>query len=179
MTGEPVGPGWCARFWNGSPRSRSAKRTAHSSCSSARTFTQNFPASAIMGWLRARRFTQTSTIGGSSETLANALAVNPLGLPSSPSVVTIVTPVGKRRMTARKPSVVIGAVGLLVVVETGADAGAVAEGNDRCLKLRVVQEELGEGAECFGLSGVGFLRIRGDASAPQQVVDDDEPRALE
>src|ERR1700676_3491592 len=106
MTGAPVLSARYLRPSKGSRVLRLAKRTAHFSCSSVRTFTQNFPALAIKGWLRAARFTQTSTIGGVSETLAYALAGKPLGPPSSSRVVSIVTPVGKRRMTARKASVV-------------------------------------------------------------------------
>ena len=40
-------------------------------------FTQKPPDSVMIGCARAVRFTQTSTVGGSAVTLANALTVKP------------------------------------------------------------------------------------------------------
>jgi hypothetical protein len=54
--------------------------------------------------LSSRRHTSTS--GGESDTELTALAVEPSGRPSGPAVVTTVTPVANRPMTARSSAVV-------------------------------------------------------------------------
>ena len=87
--------------------------------------TQKIDAREIIGCAEASRFTQISTIGGSAETLVNALAVNPYGTPSA-KVVTIVTPVGNRRMASRK------------LLDTRADADAVPERDNGRIEERMV-----------------------------------------
>ena len=64
-----------------------------------------------------------------AETLVNALAVNPSGLPST-TVVTIVTPVAKRRIAARKSS-----------LDTSADSYAAPDRENRRIELRVFEED--------------------------------------
>jgi hypothetical protein len=77
---------------------RPEKRSARSRCARARRLTQKMRELEIYKYERASRFTQIRSIGGSVETLANALSVMPRGSPSR-SDVTTVTPDGWRRIT--------------------------------------------------------------------------------
>ena len=71
-----------------------AKTRLTSSWSSARMFTQNFPAAWILGHELDDLAAQKSTSAGSSETEANEPMAMPTGTPSFMAVMTV-TPVGK------------------------------------------------------------------------------------
>src|SRR5581483_543046 len=128
-------------------------------------FTQKCCARAISGCASAPRLTQISTVGGSAETLANAFTVNPCTC-SSCVVVTIATPVAKRRIAARKSS-----------VDAGTESDPVADRNDRRVELRVVEERLVEGAQRLRVLVVAPSGRGRRASRPEEIVDDDDPRA--
>src|ERR1035437_3171304 len=113
------------------------------------------------------RLTQISTVGGEAETPANALTVKPWIRPSS-EVVTTATPVAKRRIAARNSS-----------VDAGTDADPVTDRDDRGVELGVVEKRLVERADRHRLLLGGRLRNGRRPARPQQVVDDDDPRALE
>src|SRR5829696_8988350 len=78
-----------------------AKTRQTSSWSSARTFTQNMPASRMVGQLLELLLAPKPTRGGSSETEKKEPTARPAG-PSPPMAVTTVTPVGKWPRTVRK-----------------------------------------------------------------------------
>ncbi|MDT7782983.1 MAG: hypothetical protein QOF58_1402, partial [Pseudonocardiales bacterium] len=91
--GEPVLDGVHATPANLSSPAR--PNTAETSFwSSASTFTQNEPLSAIAAQLREVRCGQNSTKGGSSDNAAKDWQANPTG-PSADMPVTTVTPVQK------------------------------------------------------------------------------------
>jgi hypothetical protein len=78
MTGAPVIAACVGTPENRSARrARSAKRFAMSVWVLASMFTQKIEEREMIGCAEASRFTQTSTIGGSAETLVNAFAVKP------------------------------------------------------------------------------------------------------
>src|SRR5947209_529166 len=166
-TGEPLGPIRYATPSNRERGSPPAKRSASARCSSARMFTQNRCEAAMSGCAVATRFTQISTVGGSADTLANAFTVKPW-MRSSSDVVTMATPVTKRRIAARKSS-----------VDAGTDPDPVADRHDGRVEPRIAEEFLVERAQRFGVRFVRRLGNRGGATGPQQVVDDDDPGALE
>src|SRR5665213_2476631 len=119
-------------------------------CSSARMFTQKAPDSVMRGWARAVLFTQTSTVGGSAVTLANALTVKPWIEPSC-AVVTIVTPVAKRFIAALKLS-----------VDTGTNSDPISNRDDCGVEVRMRDEGLAEGPQCRYLGRVVRRRIGRD-----------------
>src|SRR6202023_3087856 len=141
-------------------------RTAKSRWSSERMLTQNRCDCAISGCAVAPRLTQINTVGGAAETLAEALAVKPWMRPSC-SVVTIATPVAKRRIAARKSS-----------VDARTDADPVTDRHDGRVQIRMVQKSLVERADRRDVRAVGAARRLGGLTVPQQVVHDDDPRAL-
>ena len=85
-----------------------ASQDAASSAVAARIDTPQRPVAMSGAWKRLWVSTQTSTRGGSSETLVNALAVMAWSIPSC-KVLTTVTPLAKRPSAARKAASSSGA----------------------------------------------------------------------
>ena len=85
-----------------------ANLRAMSSCSLARMFTPNDPASRISSCAPASWFTQINSRGGSAETEQVAVAVSPSLAPLWAAVITV-TPAANCRIPALKSSIAISA----------------------------------------------------------------------